>query len=149
MSSQASTDDLDQPVTRRDVLGLTDAITELAGTNTWRRRAWIMVGALAIFSVVLAGFSWHQSRSTQQGFTCIRQWAVATSVRSAILTDARSDLDDANSDLILTLVPVPGQTKHQQAELFRARLTDYTEKAKAYRGLRASHPLPASPTYSC
>lgn len=110
----------------------------------------LILGAVAVVSVR------HENR-------CIAVFAAATADRTGVLAPLSTDRNnaqdarqDAEANLILTLIPNPGTNpagQHQAfvdaLQAFHAAAQTYDKANQAYQQAYSAHPPPAAPSYSC
>jgi len=141
--------DDERPITRSQAERLIAATERLADTNTWRKVARVVVYIVVAVTLILSGASGALYLRVSSDASCVRQWAVATSVRSVVLTDGRRDLDDATNALILTAIPDPNTTRAQQVARFNTVAQTYRAASAKYQELLDSHPVPPAPAFNC
>lgn len=141
--------DGDRPATSRQVDELITVVNHLAYTNSWRKIGRVALVGLVAGLLILSASNVFLYLRTVSDASCIRRWAVATSVRSAVLTDGRRDLDDATNALILTAIPDPNTSRAQQIERFNSIAQTYREASAKYRELLATNPVPPAPAFNC
>jgi hypothetical protein len=116
-----------------------------------RLREFVLIGVAILSSVALI-LGGVVAYNTYRLAKCNREFAVATSERSRILTDGRHDLDQANAVLLLTAIPDPTAPKVSADEYRRQVLDagkDYRDAFRKYTALLEAHPVPDAPTYDC
>lgn len=151
-NTHPSDDDLDQPVTRRDVYGmvevnqaLADAIQNLAHTNEWRKSArvilYCIVGVLLLYGGALGVVVYQNHQSSQR----VCDWATATAARSKVLSSLTAAQLKAIADAFQAIPVNPNSPLPQFTQAQRDELAAY----QAYRNAYGDNPLPPTPALAC
>lgn len=142
---------------------LSGKIDHLDNSVRWsriREVALIAVMVLVVAALVMGAWALVSVRSEQR---CVASLAAASADRvgvlaplSAELNNARDGRQDAETNLILTVIPRAGQSQAQQRLAFTQALqavstaaATYDKANDAYQQAYSAHPPPVAPAYSC